>query len=217
MAMHFPTPLDTHPDLDSKCLHVKTIRKCANNYLYQQGETARTLYRIRTGVVSLESVNERGQRCIIHLLGRGAVLGHEIFLQQPRNFDARVCTDATIEAISLSSGIESILGVSLMRWANAAALNLLQEAAGFKVELHRAQAGDKVLLLLEQLQKLHPEQTDACWLPSRCEMADLLDMNHATASRVVAKLFKEGALHRAASKDFVRVDWGRIRRLRASG
>ena len=142
------------------------------------------------------------------------MLGHEALLQQPRDFDARACTDTVVETIPLSATADPATGGSLMRWAHAAVARLLQDAVRFKVELHRAQATEKVLLLLEQLKKLHPEKADACWLPSRGEMADILDINHATASRVVARLFREGTLRRAANKDFALVDWGRIRRLR---
>lgn len=101
-------------------------------------------------------------------------------------------------------------------WANAAASRLLLEATQFKVQLHRARADVKMLLLIEQLKKLHPEKTEICWLPSRYEMADILDINHATASRIIAQLFRDGALQRTDSKDFVRVDWAHIRALRSS-
>lgn len=209
-------PLDIHQCLNDRAIHVKHTHKVANDYLYQQGEVSPELYRVRAGIVCLESVNDRGERCIIHLLGQGSVIGHEALLQQPRSFDARACTDAVVEAISIPSATEPALGVSLMCWANAAVARLLQDAARFKVELHRAQATEKVLLLLEQLKKLHPEMAEACWLPSRNEMADILDINHATASRVVARLFRDGALRRSTSKEFARVDWGRIQSLRSS-
>ncbi|WP_342132664.1 Crp/Fnr family transcriptional regulator [Hydrogenophaga sp. OTU3427] len=194
----------------------KSTRIPAQDYLYQQGESSPELFHIRTGIVCLESVNERGDRCITHLLGQGAVLGHETLLRQPRGFDARVCTDAVVEVITVSSATDPTQKISLMQWANAAVSRLLFEATQFKVQLHGARADEKVLLLIEQLKKLHPEKTEVCWLPSRYEMADILDINHATASRVIARLFRDGALQRTASRDFVRVDWAHIRTLLSS-
>jgi CRP-like cAMP-binding protein len=194
----------------------KPTRIAAHEYLYQQGESSPELFHIRTGIVCLESVNERGDRCITHLLGQGAVLGHETLLRQPRGFDARICTDAVIEVISVSTATDETQKLSLMQWANAAVSRLLLEATQFKVQLHRARADEKVLLLIEQLQRLHPEKTEVCWLPSRYEMADILDINHATASRVIARLFRNGALVRTDSRDHVRVDWTHIRALRSS-
>lgn len=212
--MNAPLPLDSSQWLYDQATQVKQAHKLANDYLFQQGEPSPELFRIRKGIVCLESVNDRGERCIFHLLGQGAVFGHETLLQQPRSFDARACTDAVVEAISVSTGTDPSQWVSLMHWANASVSRLLQDAARFKVELHRAQATEKVLLLLEQLKKLHPEKSDACWLPSRTEMADILDINHATASRVVARLFRDGALRRGATKEVARVDWNRVHTLR---
>lgn len=189
----------------------------ACGYLYQQGDRSTELYWIRAGIVCLESVNERGERCILHFLGQGAVLGHETFLKQPRTFDARACTDALVEVIAPALAPDPSLCAFMMRRVHAAAATPLQDAARFKVDLHRAQATEKVILLLKHLRKLHPEKADAYWLPSRNDMADILDINHATASRVVARLFREGALRRTASKSFVQVDWSLISRLRRGG
>jgi CRP-like cAMP-binding protein len=202
--------------MNDDMLSTRAMRKAAQDYLFQQGETAADLYRIRTGIVCLESVNERGDRCITHLLGQGAVIGHEALLQHPRGFDARVCTDAVIETMAVPPTTDPARGAWLMQWAAAAVARLLQDAAAFRVELHRARAEEKVLLLLEQLRKLHAEKAEVCWLPSRYEMADILDIHHATASRVIARLFRDGALRPTARRDFAKVNWNRIRSLRSS-
>jgi CRP-like cAMP-binding protein len=199
--------------MNDSTLPVRQTHKLANDYLYQQGEASPQLYLVKAGIVCLESANDRGERCIIHLMGQGALVGHEAFLQQPRSFDARVCTDAVLEVISMPVTTDITLGDSMMRWANTAVARLLQDAVNFKVELHRAHAHEKVLLLLEQLKSLHPESADVFWIPSRSEMADILGINHVTASRVVAKLFRESALLRASHKNYARVDWERVRLL----
>lgn len=91
--------------------------------------------------------------------------------------------------------------------------NLLHEITRFRVELHRASARQRVLLLLEQLRKAHPANLSSIWLPSRQEMADTLDINHVTASRVVAQLFRERVLRRGHRSDDVDVDWFQVHRL----
>lgn len=214
--MNAPLPLHVLPHANEHMFDAKQTVFLANEYLYQQGEQATELYRVREGIVCLEGVNERGERCIFHLLGRDSVLGHEALLQQPRSFDVRSCTEAKVEVIHLPTTAETSLRASMLHWVTTDAARMLQDAARFKVELHRAQAAEKMLLLLGVLQKLQPEQTDCFWLPSRNEMADILDINHATASRIVARLFREGALRRVSRKDFVKVDWNRIRMLRNS-
>lgn len=211
-----PPGAHPHPPVSAGFCVTSLCAMPANEYLYQEGEASTELYRIRSGIVCLESVNERGERCIFHLVGSGAVLGHETVLRQPRSFDARACSEVHLEAISLPPSSDPTLSHSMMRWAHSAVARLLRDATRFKVELHRAQATEKVLLLLEQLKKLHPETTNTCWLPSRDEMADILDINHATASRVVARLFRECVLRRTESKRAVRVDWDLLSHLRSA-
>lgn len=205
--MNAPLPLSVLPLEAVFAPHPKTHTIQANQYVYQEGQKSTELYRVQSGVVSLESVNERGERCIFHLIGKGSVVGHEALLRQPRSLDLRACTEVLVEVISTPYAPDSTLGQSMIRWAHASMARLLQDAARFRIELHRAQAREKVLLLLEQIRNLDPEMTDTCWLPSRSEMADILDINHATASRVVARLFREGVLRRTANKEISQVDW----------
>lgn len=212
--MNAPLPMNLVPREDEHLTVSRLFRLQADEYLYQQGERPTELYRIRTGIVGLESVNERGERCIFHLVGSGTLLGHEAVLQQPRSLDARACTEVVVEAMALPARPDPALSHSMLHRAHAAVAKLLHEAARFRVELHRAQACEKVLLLLEQIRKLHPEKADACWLPTRTEMADILDINHATASRVIARLYREGVLKRSASKEAALIDWNRLSGLR---
>lgn len=206
--MNAPLPLNVVPHEDEPLLRSQLCAVPANGYLYQEGEKSTELYRIRSGIVCLESVNERGERCIFHLVGSGSVVGHEAVHRLPRSFDVRACTDVFLEAILLPSSTGSALSNSMMGWVHATQAKLLQDAAKFKVDLHRARASEKVRLLLKQIKKLHPDQANAYWLPSRSEMADILEINHVTASRVVARLFRDGTLQRAGNKEFVQIDWG---------
>lgn len=124
---------------------------------------------------------------------------------QPRWFDARACTDTALEPVGPADNVASGL-VSRM----------LHEMAQFRVELHRSNARRRVLLLLELLGKIHPPETDSFWLPGRQDMADLLDINHITASRVVAGLYREGVLQRTARHGLAGIAWDNVTRLLAS-
>lgn len=208
--MNAPLPLSVFPLEAVLTPPSKTHTIQANQYVYQQGQMSTALYRVRSGVVSLESVNERGERCIFHLIGKGAVIGHEALLRTPRSLDLRACTEALVEVIPTPHATDSTVSQTMIRWAHASMARLLQDAARFRVELHRAQAREKVLLLLEQIRDLDPDVTDTCWLPSRSEMADILDINHATASRVVARLFREGMLQRTVHKEMAQVNWNLV-------
>lgn len=208
--MNAPLPLSVFPLEAVLTPPSKTHTIQANQYVYQQGQMSTALYRVRSGVVSLESVNERGERCIFHLIGKGAVMGHEALLRTPRSLDLRACTEVLMEVIPTPHATDSTVSQTMIRWAHASMARLLQDAARFRVELHRAQAREKVLLLLEQIRDLDPDVTDTCWLPSRSEMADILDINHATASRVVARLFREGMLQRTVHKEMAQVNWNLV-------
>jgi CRP-like cAMP-binding protein len=208
--MNAPLPLGIHPREEVLYSQSRTHTIAANAYLYQEGEKPAEMYRIRSGIVCFEGVNERGERCIFHLIGKGAIVGHEALLRQPASFDVRACSKVLVDTISLPHPTDPALGYSMMRWAYASMARLLQDAARFRVEIHRAQAREKVLLLLEQIRKLDPAMPDTCWLPSRSEMADMLDINHVTASRVVARLFRDGMLRRTADKASAQVDWGLV-------
>lgn len=166
---------------------------------------------IRSGIASLESVNHRGERCIVHFLGPGSIIGHEAWLGQPRCFDARACLHTVLEPLASHPGPNCL--ADALTDPGMAVSNLLHEITRFRVELHRASARQRVLLLLEQLRKAHPAEVRSIWLPSRQEMADTLDINHVTASRVVAHLFRESVLRQDPRSDEVGVDWSQVHRL----
>jgi CRP-like cAMP-binding protein len=189
------------------------VRFPAQHHLYQQGDPASAAFVIRSGIACLESVNHRGDRSIVHFLGPGALIGHEAWLAEPRCFDARACTEMALEPVAtLPRSSPGCPGDSLQEFGVAVS-QLLQDITKFRVELHRANAVQRVLLLLEQLRKAHLSQATSIWLPSRHEMADTLDINHVTASRVVAHLFRENVLLRVPRSDEVGVDWHRVHRL----
>lgn len=183
----------------------------AQAYLYQAGDPSTTAFMIRSGIVSLESVNHRGERCIVQFLGPGSFIGHEAWMGQRRCFDARACIPTVLEPGASPPGPIRLNGV--FTDAGMAVSKLLHEITRFRVELHRASARQRVLLLLEQLRKAHPANISSIWLPSRQEMADTLDINHVTASRVVAQLFRERVLRRVHRSDEVGVDWIQVQRL----
>lgn len=189
------------------------VRFPAQRYLYQQGEPASTAFVIRSGIASLESVNHRGERCIIHFLGPGAFIGHEAWLGQPRCFDARACTDTELERVAAPSRSDPGQPAGTVPGFGVAVSHLLQEITRFRAELHCASARQRVLLLLAQLRKAHAPEVTSIWLPSRQEMADTLDINHVTASRVVAHLYRENVLRRGPRSDKVGVDWCKVHRL----
>jgi CRP-like cAMP-binding protein len=191
----------------------KLARFPAKSYIYQQGEPSSTAFVIRSGIACLESVNHRGERCIVHFLGPGALIGHEACLGEPRYFDARACTDIVLEPFGSQARSDPGRHAGIQSGSGMAVSHLLRDITNFRVELHRSSARRRVLLLLEQLRKAHPREATPLWLPSRQDIADTLDINHVTASRVVARLYREKVLLRAARNDEVGIDWHRVHRL----
>lgn len=184
----------------------------AGSYVYQQGAHSSAIYVIRSGVACLESVNRRGERCIVHFLGKGAMIGHEALREQLRCFDARACTDIEIERVKLRGSLNEIQHDDPLGSVDLLALKMLQDITTFRIELHRANANQRVLLMLELLKSAHPPEALTIWLPSRQDMADMLDMNHVTASRVVANLYRSNILLRGTRHDRVGVDWAQVGR-----
>jgi len=191
----------------------KLARFLAKSYIYQQGEPSSTAFVIRSGIACLESVNHRGERCIVHFLGPGALIGHEACLGEPRYFDARACKDLVLEPFASQARSDAGRHAGIQSRSSMDVSHLLRDITKFRVELHRSSARRRVLLLLDQLRKAHLSQATSIWLPSRHEMADTLDINHVTASRVVAHLFRENVLIRAPRNDEVGVDWHQVHHL----
>lgn len=209
MRLIFDDAGQSHPPVPSVYLPTPSRRQTthlAGHYLHLRGDTQSGVYRIQSGIVALEEVNEDGHRCILQFLGPGALLGGEVLWQTARAFDARACTRVTVERCFTEEALQE----AATRLAVAETMAQQgQRMARLKSALHQANAHQRVLNMLSALRALTTPHGNAIWLPSRTEMADYLDLNHATVSRVIARLKRDGVIQMAGANNAV-VAWDRL-------
>lgn len=216
MRLMFDDTGQSQPQAPSVRLPQPRLRRTihpAGHYLHLRGDTQSGVYRIQRGIVALEQINEDGHRCILQLLGPGAWLGGEMLWQAAREFDARACTRVEVERCFTAKE----LGEPAARLVVAEALAQQgQRIARLKSALHQANAHQRVLHMLSELHLLEERHGNTIWLPSRTEMADYLDLNHATVSRVIARLKRDGVIQMAGGQSAL-VAWGRLQTITSQG
>lgn len=216
MRMIFDDAGQSHPPAPSVHLPTPSRRQTthqAGHYLHLRGDTKSGVYRIQSGIVALEEVNEEGHRCILQFLGPGALLGGEVLWQPRREFDARACTHVSVERCFTHEALQE--QATRLTVAETMAQQG-QRAARLKAALHQTDSHQRVLNLLSALQVLDKTHGLAIWLPSRYEMADYLDLNHATVSRVIARLRRDGVIQLTGAQSAV-VAWDRLQATRSQG
>ncbi|NDY92969.1 Crp/Fnr family transcriptional regulator [Ideonella livida] len=179
--------------LDQIHVQIATIRLAPGQLLYSAQAPGQAAYTVRSGVVRLERLNERGERRILRLGGRGDTLGMEAMLGQSYAADAVACTEVEVCRLPRSLVDEltrdqvELARDMMRRWQRA-----LDDADEWLTELCAGPARHRMLRLLLKLSEYADGQ--AVWLPSRLEMSAMLDMTIETASRTLAQLKREGVL-----------------------
>jgi CRP-like cAMP-binding protein len=182
-----------HEALDRIHVHIANIKLSPGQVLYAAQGAGTAAFTVRSGVVRLERINERGERRILRLAGRGDMVGMEAMLGQSYAAEAVACTDVEVCRLprtlldQLSQEEPGLLRDMMKRWQRA-----LDDADEWLTELCAGPARHRMLRLLLKLSEYAdgPE----VWLPSRLEMSAMLDMTIETASRIVSQLKREGVL-----------------------
>lgn len=192
--------------------HIAELQLAPRQSLFDLGVSADALYTVRSGVLQLERVNERGDRRVVRLAGRGDLLGLEALLLQPYGATAVACTPVEVCRIprgllqDLTATQPALVADLMSRWQQA-----LLGAEEWLVELSMGPSRRRVLQLLRKLSDYaEPEARRSIWLPTREDMGAMLNMTFETASRVVSSLRREGVLlevqSRQALLDFVELE-----------
>lgn len=174
--------------------HITSQALEADEPVYRRGGAAGAVYTLRSGLVRFERYNERGERRIVRLAGRGDFIGQEALLQRAYADDAVACTPVELCRIPASLVNELILNdiqvqrELLRRWQQA-----LDDSEAWLSELAAGTARQRMLALLQRLAE-HAGPGAFIWLPRREEMGAMLDMTLETASRQVSQLRREGVL-----------------------
>jgi CRP/FNR family transcriptional regulator, anaerobic regulatory protein len=182
-----------HEGLDRIHVHIADMRLQPGQSLYSAQGGGHAAYTVRSGVVRLERTNERGERRILRLAGRGDTLGMEAVLGQSYAADAVACTEVDVCRIprslleELTRGQPDMMLDLMRRWQRA-----LDDADEWLTELCAGPARHRMLRLLLKLSEFSDD--GRVWMPARLDMSAMLDMTIETASRLVSQLKREGVL-----------------------
>lgn len=174
--------------------HIADIQLEPGQPLFHAQQQGPAAFTVRDGVVRLERSSAQGDRRIVRLAGRGALVGMEAMLGQTYSADAVACTP--VRACRLPRALiddmarrqPELLRGLMRRWQDA-----LDEADEWLTELTGGSARWRMLRLLLKLTE-YGDADGLVWLPSRQDMAAMLGMTVETASRAVAALRREAVI-----------------------
>jgi CRP-like cAMP-binding protein len=178
--------------------------------IYQRGAAGASVYTLRSGIVRFERISEAGDRRIVRLAGRGALLGPEALLHRPYADEAIACTPVTVCRIprgAVEDLVEQRSGLNrelMVRWHAA-----LDDTANWNTDFSAGSSRLRVLRLLRRLADLSGKG-EPVWLPTREQIGLMLGLTMETSSRLVSQLRREGVLvlegPRRARLDIARLD-----------
>jgi CRP/FNR family transcriptional regulator len=189
-------------DFDELHRPIDQLRYEAGATLYQPGKTGAWLYTIRTGLVKLSQYLPGGGQRIVRLLRKTDVIGLETLLGDVYQHSAAALQDTEVcrlpvSAVKRLSQSDSQLFHALMaRWHRA-----LSDADRWITELSTGAARARVARLLLWLSE--HEEDGACTLFSREDLGAVLGLTTETASRVIARLKREGLISETAPNRFL--------------
>lgn len=179
--------------------------------VYDRGTAGLAVFTIRDGLVRFERTNERGDRRIVRIAGRGDLIGQEALLQRPYADEAVACTEVQLCRIpralvdQLARGSDELPRELMLRWQKA-----LDASEAWVSDLSTGPARRRLLQLLLRLAD-HASTAGMIWLPRREEIGAMLDMTVETASRLVSALRREGVLELAPARS-TRLDIAALRK-----
>lgn len=140
-------------------------------------------WRLRHGVVRLDSYTPTGEASFASLVVAGDILGCETLLFGAYTFTATALTHC--ELVPWPDGETALAGDSLL-----ASLAQAQKRAGEVVALCGGQAADRVLGLI----RLFTDRAGQVVLPTRQDIADITDLRFETISRIIKTLERSKVL-----------------------
>jgi CRP-like cAMP-binding protein len=197
-------------ELDQIHTHIVHVQKAAGEPLYEAGDAGESVYTLRSGIVRLERVSERGDRRIVRLAGCGDLLGQEVLLGGPHSEDAIACTPVALCRIpghvvqALGTLHPTLLRELMQRWQRA-----LDDSHVWVAELATGPARRRVLKLLLKLGE-YAQGTEPLWLPKREDVGAMLNLTVETCSRHISQLRREGLLSTQGNR-CARVDMAALR------
>lgn len=172
------------------------VRLKPGQFLFHQGDEARTIYRVTKGVVRLSLVTEKGHQQVVAFGYPGDIVGFPV--RGLRNTDCDALTPAALTAIAARLPEASSGGTAEAAFLAAAALWEIGAMQEHLITIGRASSRERVASFLVVLMR-RVGRKDAAGihldLPmSRADIADFLGIRTETVSRAFTEFRRAGLI-----------------------
>lgn len=164
----------------------------AGTSVFCEGDPADALFIVRTGLVKLVSVSEKGTYSILHILRRGNVFGELILSKGFRPFTAVAVTDATLTVLArkhLLDLLSSLPGFA-RAFSRMLSTRLLQVERGFAGVLNAWAYHRLARELLQLAEELGVETSGGTLIPLHLTHEDLSNLIGTARETVTIQLQK---------------------------
>lgn len=181
-----------HNDFELIHKPIVELKKKPGEVLYNEGDDAKHLFTVRSGIIKLTQYLPDGSQRIVRLLRTGDVAGLEALINPGYEHFATVLRDA--ELCQIPREVVEKLNVEtprlhkqlLSRWHSA-----VKSADEWLTELSTGNSKSRVARLVIGLS----DKTDSsCYLFSREDLGAILGITTETTSRIIAEFKRDGAL-----------------------
>ena len=183
-------------DLSALLMPVTNYLYEPGSILFDQGETATALFSLRTGVVKVETFDEKGDVTVLRLLGPGAVAGLETIIDQGEPYRCRVTTLSPLDACRIPRNVARRLmkehpehyRVVVRLWQHH-----LEAADEAMLLFRKGELRERLLHVLRVLSGFGPGDS-SFHLPAGADLRALTGATRSAISRVMAEYKREGIL-----------------------
>jgi CRP-like cAMP-binding protein len=184
------------------------LRLRQGQFLYHQGDDARTVFRVVDGVLRLSRVTEAGQQQVVGFGYPGDIVGFHV--QGQRTTDCDALTPATLAVIAATLPDEETGQAADAAFLAAAALWEIGAMQDHLMTLGRKSSRERVASFLVVLLRRAGRWQDgglALDLPmSRADIADFLGIRTETVSRAFTDLRQSGVIALPSAQHVVVLD-----------
>ena len=228
---HFVTALDLFHGVAQRDAR-KITSLCTEKWfsrgvtIFQEGESADSLYVLKKGMVRLISLSDQGRETILHILKPEEVFGELFLSEENRAFTAIATEDSLVTIISQESFVELLSAVPTV------ALNFIRLLSKRLATVERGLAGfshtwsyHRLARVLLQLSEKYGEEVPTGTLINvrltHEDLANLIGTSRETVTTQLSKFTRMGLLKREAGRFIVArsklIDFIRSEELRLVG
>ncbi len=176
--------------------------------IFQQGESADSLYVMKKGMVKLISVSDKGRETILHILKPDEVFGELLFSEEKRPFTAVAIEDSRVTIISQESFVEllSTVPTVALSFIRLLSKRLATVERGL-AEFSHTWSHHRLARVLLQLSKKYGKEVPAGTLINirltHEDLANLIGTSRETVTTQLSKLTRMGLLKREGRRFIV--------------